>query len=133
MGEKELDALGQRVNRLAQRLSAEAFSPEELSRRYSDVVWGEDGHVREMASDELPAPVADWCLDPDRQVGDSTSLVDRQSGRAWLVVLEGLSGSAAQKQARERYVAQTMAEQEAQALASQPVEYHKLGMQMATN
>lgn len=133
VGEKELDALEQRLSRLADRYGEGTLSPEELSRLYADAVWGEDGHVKQQASDEVPALVAQWCAEPGRAVGDRAALVDRESGRGWLVELEGTSGSSARKLARERYVEQAMAEMEAQALASQPVEYHKLGLQMATN
>ena len=133
VGEEELDALEQRVHRLAARYGEGTLSPEEMSRRYGDVAWGEDGHVKQRASDELPAPVALWCGEAERAVGDRAALVDRESGRGWLVELEGLSGSSARKLARERYVARTMAELEAEAFAAQPVKYHKLGLQMATN
>lgn len=133
VGEEELNALEQRVHRLAARYEEGNLSKEEVSCRYADVVWGEDGRVKQQASDELPALVAQWCTESGRAVGDRTTVVDRETGRGWLVEVEGISGSSARKLAYERYVAQAVAELEAQALAGQPVEYHKMGLQMATN
>ena len=133
IGEEERNALVQRADRLFRRLSRGDLALEELSRRYSDVVWGKDGHVQDVISNRLPAPVADWCRDPARRVGDREVLVDRESGTAWVVVAEGLYGSSAREQARVEYVAHIMAEQEVLAREAQPIEYHKLGMQLTTN
>ena len=133
IGEEERNALVQRADRLFQRLARGDLALEELSRRYSDVVWGKDGHVQGVISMKLPAPVSDWCRDSARSVGDREVLVDRESGTAWVVVVEGLYGSSAREQARAEYVAHIMAEQEVLAREARPIEYHKLGMQLTTN
>ncbi len=133
VGQTQMDALARRAERLAGRYAEGALSFAALSQRYADVVWGENGYVKEMASDELPGPVAQWCMEPVRAAGDNAVIVDEGTGCAWFVVVEGMSGSSAQKLGRERYVAAAMADMEAQGKAALSVEYHKLGFQMATN
>lgn len=85
------------------------------------------------AGADLPELVADWCFAPEREAGDTAALMDRQAGTAYLVRLEGYSGSAAQRTALVTLASQVVEELDAQALEDTPVEYHTIGMHLTTN
>ena len=59
--------------------------------------------------------------------------MDREAGKAYLVVLTGLSGSAAEQAARPSIREQRMEALEAQALEQTRVERSTLGMQLAAS
>ena len=133
VGQRQLDDLEARLGRLEARMEQGREGIEELCLKFSDVVWGDNGLVTGAVKEDLPETVARWCFAEGRTGGASASLMDREAGKAYLVVLTGLSGSAAEQAARQSIREQRMEALEAQALKQTRVERSTLGMQLAAS
>ena len=133
VGEQQLTELEARLGRLEARMSEGRETMAELSDKFADRAWGEHGRLSGVGRADLPELVADWCFAPEREAGDTAALMDRQAGTAYLVRLEGYSGSAAQRTALVTLASQVVEELDAQALEDTPVEYHTIGMHLTTN
>ena len=133
VGQRQLDDLEARLGRLEARMEQGREGIEELCLKFSDVVWGDTGLVTGAVKEDLPETVARWCFAEGRTGGASASLMDREAGKAYLVVLTGLSGSAAEQAARQSIREQRMEALEAQALKQTRVERSTLGMQLAAS
>lgn len=133
VGERQLDDLEARLTRLKECWEQSGLTMEELSNRYTDTVWGEDGFVEHVDRADLPAVVADWCFGTEHDAGEYAALMDRENGSAYLVQLVDQNGSYQKEHAREMLAEAALAELEETLLAETAVEYHKLGMQFTTN
>ena len=133
VGERQLNDLEARLNRLDERWKQDICSMEELSLRYADTVWGDGGFVEHASRADLPAVVADWCFNAERSDYESAALMDRENGCAYLVHLQERNGSYATEHAREMLAEAELEKLEAELLTETAVEYHKLGMQFTTN
>jgi hypothetical protein len=139
----ELDAVPDRttgevgarqINDLTARLDRLAARDGDMASRtvYADALWGTDGLVKFADRADLPDLVADWAFADGRQAGDVGTFVDEAEGRAYLAQIVSLEGSSAQKNAQAALCELATDETEAQVLEENPLEYHSLGMQLAT-
>ncbi len=129
VGERQRDDLARRLERLEARM--EGGLAVEDAARYADALWGEDGFVRNAGQGDLPDAVAAWCFG-GAQPGAFAGLMAEDGSAGYLVLLDSLDGSSAEKTARLALAEQALEEEDAQTLADARLEYHAFGMQLAT-
>lgn len=130
VGEQQIQDLTEKLGRLQARCEENGESFGALAAAFcDDADLAESGGVLlDAVKADLPDAVAEWVFDPERQAGDTVSLVDGDS--AYLVILDGWGTDAAQLTAIRALQAQKIAQAWEQADVRAGISHNALGWRL---
>ncbi len=130
--EQQLADLSNKLDLLTARYEAEPDTLPALAVSFNDseALAKAEGVLVNERKDTLPAIVADWVFSGSVQPGDHTSLLDEESGKAYLVLLESWGDDAARQTAiqalRQFQVDETLED----FCANSSISYRSLGVRL---
>lgn len=133
--ERQLNDLGEKLDRLLARYTADPGSFSALAASYSALPNAAEngGMLANQRSEDLPESVAEWCFSGEIQPGDLYCAVDRNAGEGYLAVFTGWGESAAQEALSARLREEQVENAWTAARADYQVTRHAAGMKMVGN
>lgn len=130
VGDTQLLALQNKLDELTQRYVNKTESFEQLSTEFSvdeDLVKT-GGTVNNCTKDQLTDEIADWCFNQERTSGDYLESMDKENGKAYLVVYVKAGDSSQSIEARDALAKEAVESAYEDASYQYTPVTHKIGM-----
>lgn len=132
IGPQQLADLSEKLDRLTARYEAEPGALAELAASFNDseALAKTEGALTNGTKDTLPTIVADWVFSGSVQPGAYTSLLDEESGKAYLVTLTGWGDDAARQTAIQSLRQSQVDEALEEVRTNSSISYRSLGARL---